>query len=124
MIVDAEAQQIVFEAVACAGQGVIFLRQVYVEVFGLERPVLGQSDLHSGTRRPAEMPVRFRQSAEVDGSVSVGDAERRIEQDIVQNDPAAAAQRTEPWIRELIAGESVVRVGQIEIRFESVNERS
>src|SRR5262245_18332121 len=69
--------------------------------------------MHTGIRQPAERDV----------ADSKGEAGGAIDEDgIVDEVPGPPAQRSEPWVRELVIGELSAGTREVEIRLDTIHE--
>src|SRR5262252_3909715 len=57
------------------------------------------------------------QAADIDMAAPVGEPQRAVEQNVIDGEAAAPADRPKPWIRELVVGKHIIRSGQLEVTF-------
>ena len=110
-VIDADAQQVRFNAVVRTREHKRTIIQIDVKVFRSCRPVRHQRDLDTGTGRPAGAGPRFRYASGVlCRQGSIGETHRSVEQKVARGDSGARAQRAEPGIGKFLTGEPMVRV--------------
>src|SRR5262249_52547846 len=121
-VAETEPQHARLEAVADAGQPEGPVREVDEQVLDPRRPGRGEPDLHAAAGSPSGMGLVFRASADLGAAAAEREAERRINQNVVEPVARAPAQRAEPGVREFPRRKRVVCARQRQIGFAAEHE--
>src|SRR5262249_51747373 len=99
------------------GQHVGFVAQANEEVFGPRRPMRREPDLDPAATGPANMGLSLAQAWDVELACPVGQAGRRVDEDVVERVSGAPAHRAEPRIGKLVGREPALRTRGLDAGF-------
>src|SRR5664279_4252876 len=96
VIVDAEAQDVGAVAIVHAGDRKPAIRQVHVQIFAFDRPGWRDAIFRADAAGPARHDVALDRAAGLALQVAIGEAERAVDQEIIEGVAGAPAQGAEP----------------------------